>query len=204
MSDLLDMAAGIEAEHLARSLAGVSRVIPVGVAGECDQCGEHMARLVGGRCGFCRDGRVPPPSFFDRPAPVAPVQPPKESVVMANKPPSADHQTISVPASGRVLDAIRAHAAENDLPLGRAAIELLDASFDKSDEQMGDRADAAPAKPDGTILSVYDNDELFDELRARLDRAALAPDLTADLTEMTDRAIAAEAKIAAMKAALLG
>ncbi len=31
--------------------------IPDGVAGDCDGCGEYFARLVGGKCGFCRDGR---------------------------------------------------------------------------------------------------------------------------------------------------
>jgi hypothetical protein len=29
--------------------------IPEGVAGECEICGEHFARLVDGCCGFCRD-----------------------------------------------------------------------------------------------------------------------------------------------------
>jgi len=32
-------------------------VMPDGVAGDCDGCGEYFARLVGGKCGFCRDGR---------------------------------------------------------------------------------------------------------------------------------------------------
>lgn len=31
------------------------REMPVGVAGECDFCGESFVRLVGGACGFCRD-----------------------------------------------------------------------------------------------------------------------------------------------------
>jgi len=29
--------------------------IPEGVAGECEICGEHFARLVNNACGFCRD-----------------------------------------------------------------------------------------------------------------------------------------------------
>ncbi|KXA71081.1 hypothetical protein [Bordetella hinzii] len=38
----------------ARAAAGA---MPKGEPGECDGCGEHFARLVGGLCGFCRDGR---------------------------------------------------------------------------------------------------------------------------------------------------
>ena len=34
--------------------------VPAGVAGECENCGEHMPRLVDGQCGYCRDGRIPP------------------------------------------------------------------------------------------------------------------------------------------------
>jgi len=31
--------------------------IPAGTPGECDECGEHSPRLIGGRCAPCRDGR---------------------------------------------------------------------------------------------------------------------------------------------------
>jgi hypothetical protein len=33
--------------------------IPLGVAGECSDCGEPRPRLIAGRCAFCRDGRMP-------------------------------------------------------------------------------------------------------------------------------------------------
>ena len=29
--------------------------IPIGEAGDCDQCGEFFSRTVNGLCGFCRD-----------------------------------------------------------------------------------------------------------------------------------------------------
>ena len=29
--------------------------IPVGIAGDCDLCGDYFSRLVGGACGYCRD-----------------------------------------------------------------------------------------------------------------------------------------------------
>lgn len=66
MADDADRAGLIEAEYLARSLANIkSSPPPAGVSGECDDCGTYMARLVGGRCGFCRDGRRPPLSFYN-------------------------------------------------------------------------------------------------------------------------------------------
>jgi len=32
--------------------------IPTGMAGECEDCGEHSPRLIRGRCAPCRDGRI--------------------------------------------------------------------------------------------------------------------------------------------------
>lgn len=55
MADDIDYAnelAEIERQNLIRK----ARVeIPAGVPGECKECGEHSARLVGGRCAPCRD-----------------------------------------------------------------------------------------------------------------------------------------------------
>jgi hypothetical protein len=59
MTDIVDLANQIEAEHLARALTRISAAIPAGTAGICDECDEPRERLVGGRCGFCRDGRTP-------------------------------------------------------------------------------------------------------------------------------------------------
>lgn len=59
MADIVDMAAEIEQEHLARAIARARSIeIPAGVPGECTECGEHMPRLVDGSCAPCRDGRT--------------------------------------------------------------------------------------------------------------------------------------------------
>jgi hypothetical protein len=60
MADIVDLASELEQEHLARSIRAARVPIPVGVAGECEQCGDDMPRLIEGRCGFCRDGRRRP------------------------------------------------------------------------------------------------------------------------------------------------
>ncbi len=40
---------------LAAAIRENSREIPPGYAGECDLCGEHSCRLIGGTCAPCRD-----------------------------------------------------------------------------------------------------------------------------------------------------
>jgi len=57
VADPVDMATDIQAEHLERGIRAVCVDMPAGEPGECEGCGEDMPRLVGGRCGFCRDGR---------------------------------------------------------------------------------------------------------------------------------------------------
>ena len=57
MADQMDMAADITALHFDISLRAARQPIAVGVAGECETCGEDSKRLVGGRCAPCRDGR---------------------------------------------------------------------------------------------------------------------------------------------------
>jgi hypothetical protein len=47
-------------EHLERSLRTARAQVAAGVAGDCEECGYDMPRLVEGRCGFCRDGRPNP------------------------------------------------------------------------------------------------------------------------------------------------
>lgn len=39
------------------AVRAAAAAIPAGVPGECSNCGEHMPRLVDGRCAPCRDGR---------------------------------------------------------------------------------------------------------------------------------------------------
>jgi len=57
MADEVDLANDIAAADLARGIRAARQPIPVGVPGECEQCGDEMPRLVNGRCGYCRDGR---------------------------------------------------------------------------------------------------------------------------------------------------
>lgn len=65
MADYVDHATVLADAHLEKSIIAARAPVPVGAPGECAQCGEDMPRLVRGRCGFCRDGRVPPPSWFE-------------------------------------------------------------------------------------------------------------------------------------------
>jgi len=60
MADVVDMAADIVSEHIARGIAAARVPIAAGAPGDCDNCGDTFARLVGGLCGFCRDGRRRP------------------------------------------------------------------------------------------------------------------------------------------------
>jgi len=63
MTDEFDRASEREQTHRDLALAAaraVAAAIPKGTPGECDGCGEYFARLVGGLCGFCRDGRTRP------------------------------------------------------------------------------------------------------------------------------------------------
>lgn len=57
MADAVDHAAVLNEQHFQRSLLAARQPVPVGVAGECDDCGEDSPRLVGGRCARCRDQR---------------------------------------------------------------------------------------------------------------------------------------------------
>ena len=60
MADQFDLAQQYEEMDRAQALAAARAPIPAGTPGECDGCGEDMPRLVNGRCGYCRDGRLPP------------------------------------------------------------------------------------------------------------------------------------------------
>lgn len=63
MTDDFDRASEREQEAREAAIDATRRAaaaIPKGKPGECDHCGEHFARLVGGLCGFCRDGRARP------------------------------------------------------------------------------------------------------------------------------------------------
>lgn len=178
MSDIVDLATGLEAEHLSRSLARISGDIPAGVAGECDECGEQMPRLVGGRCGFCRDGRRPPAHHYPDPASIAVSQPPREEKNVPTPPPTPTARTISVPAKGEALAAIEKRAREYDIALGQAALSIIE-------DWLGEKA----GNDLGTV-STIDTELLIDELKHRF--AVASP----------EQVSAAEARAAAAEAAL--
>ncbi|MES2755599.1 MAG: conjugal transfer protein TraR [Pseudomonadota bacterium] len=58
MPDDIDRSIEIEERQLSAAIAARRVPIAPGAAGVCDDCDWWMPRLVGGRCSFCRDGRV--------------------------------------------------------------------------------------------------------------------------------------------------
>ncbi len=212
MSDDADRALANQDEHLSASLSRINAAIPTGVEGECDDCGAIMPRLVGGRCGYCRDGRRPPLSRFDPPTPEAPAIPEicpdtpvraatapatgapviEESVAMPTAKPTANSRTISVPASGAVLAAIEQRAAEENLPWGRAAVSLLEDAIARPTITHDDTtfSDLAVATLDDLLCEI--GKRFADVVNADLVRAA------------TTRAESAEAQLATIKNVLAG
>ena len=55
MADVADMANDVAQAALDRSIRAARTPIPIGVAGECRECGDHSLRLVMGRCAPCRE-----------------------------------------------------------------------------------------------------------------------------------------------------
>ena len=55
MADVADMANDVVQAALDRSIRAARAPIPIGVAGECRECGDHSLRLVMGRCAPCRE-----------------------------------------------------------------------------------------------------------------------------------------------------
>jgi hypothetical protein len=184
MADIVDMAGEIEAEHIARSLARAALPIPAGHAGECDDCGEIMPRLVNGRCGFCRDGRVPPPGW----TPPADTTARREESTMPAK-------TICLPATAATaIAAIDQLAQQSDIPLGQAAAQLI--------ERGAAAAMAASADPVPIDLTSA---SLFDLLGAALTLVEAREDdsaACADLAAAIERAEAAEARAEAAEGKL--
>lgn len=180
MADVADMAVEIEAEHLARGLSRI-RPVAVGVAGECDECGEDMPRLVDGRCGYCRDGRAQPVERLG--ATVAPSI--KKDRIVA-KPPAADAaRQISFMAKGATLRAIEGIAGEDGVSLAQATLGLVEAAL----------ADPPEASPPGVDLAGVHLDALLEEVKLRVDRAA-PPEA---LAVANARAETAERKLAQLK-----
>ena len=186
MVDTVDMAVEIEAEHLERGLRLARRPIPAGVPGECSQCFEDSARLVGGRCAYCRDGRRRPLNPTGKQPTPTPALPEEE--LMPSK-------SVQLPATaGVAISCLETYAAERGLSQGAAAAELIERGAGTIKAQPEDLAMAA-------ILSV---DALFDMLRERFDQqhdqSAELADAIARADAAEGRAEAAEAKLAQLKA----
>ncbi len=214
MADDADQAHDNEAQHLAVSLSTIDPAMPKGVRGECENCGEDMPRLVGGLCGFCRDGRRP--SFQQRPqwsgldtsrhpkpmpidpepaevraiaaevvtTPAIGVQPEEDEV--PNPKPSDDFRNVSILARGPLLTAILKRASERELSLNKAATSLIEDALTPSIVQ-----------PAATLhdLSTVSMSDLMDELIGRVETAP-TPDL---LAAAIARAEAAEGQLAAIQ-----
>ena len=57
MTDIIDIANDYAQVALDASVSAAARDIPAGEPGECIECGEWAARLIGGVCPVCRDMR---------------------------------------------------------------------------------------------------------------------------------------------------
>lgn len=192
MADLADIAFGIEAEHIARSLANIVADIPEGIAGECDDCGAEMPRLVEGRCGFCRDGRRPPLSFFDADrAPPATVVIPAVAAMEAVEMSAtvSDLPSRKIAFEGSALQAIEDRAERQDLTYKLAAVELILLGVSASDDAAFETEIVLANVPDAALAA---------EVARRLTEGPGSDDFDAAVA----RADAAEAKLATLRAAL--
>ena len=195
MADAIDMASAAEAELIAHGLARVDPAIPEGNPGECDDCGEWMPRLVLGRCGFCRDGRVPPAEFYDRPT-QTPASTEENDAMTAKV--STQSRVISMPASGDVLDAIEMRAEERDLPLGQAARSFIE---DAISTIVVAQPAGAPHEWDGTkagaavFFANVPDAWLIEEVSNRLNTGIGSDDYEVAVT----RADTAEARLAQLR-----
>jgi hypothetical protein len=182
MADVVDMAAELQDEHLALSLQRARLQIAEGVAGECDQCFEDSARLVGGRCAFCRDGRrraTNPTGKRPTPAPALPMED------------TVNPKSIQLPATAQAaIKAVEQHAQRNVLSLGAAAAELIERGLQPAPASVPETPVETP---------VIDFETLIELLRARFDDR---PDQSAALAEATARADAAEARATAAETRL--
>lgn len=187
MSDVVDLAAQIEADRIAQGVAAAAQPIALGVPGECDECEWWMPRLVGGLCPYCRDGR-PRPADWEPPVP--PHSPSAPAAPETSKEPAPmSAKTIQLPAAAQsAIRKVTELAAARGMSFGQAAAELID------------REITAPAAESPTVAArTLDVPALLDQLRAAF---ADRPDHSAELAAMTDRATAAEARAAAAEETL--
>lgn len=216
MADVVDMASEIEGEHLARGIAAARAPIAVGAPGVCDDCGDEMPRLVGGRCAPCRDGRNRLAARREaagdgtaEPAPVprrqwigtAPAAPEQQEVTVAGE----RKRAVTMTATGPVLAAIEAGQDAHG-GLGASALALIEAGL-----AAKTGAGASETAPGPIDLGAVHLDALLDEVRARFGRAVADGEASAALQAQAraaeERAEAAERAHAALRGkveALLG
>ncbi len=181
MADTADMASDIEGESVMIGVTLARMPLAPGVAGDCDECGHYMPRLVDGRCGFCRDGRLPPDEW------VPPVRP----STLSPKEPAMPAKTINLPAfATTAINAVEERAAQQDIAIGHAAAELIEAGL----AALSAPVDRAPLLTLGDVHV----DALLDEVRRRFEVACSSDELAA----ITARAEAAEAQVAEIKASI--
>jgi hypothetical protein len=179
MADAVDMAGEIEAEHIARGVARALKPIPDGVSGECDGCGETMPRLVKGQCGFCRDGRLPPPGWT----------PPAISAAIEKEAEPMPAKTICLPATEAVaIEAVEARAKQLDSSIGMAAADLIVAGAQTIAAETAPAVEVVPPTFQNLLEQLHD---LYQERDQHSIDVANA------------RAVAAETRAEAAEAALV-
>jgi hypothetical protein len=202
MSDSADLAAVLVDANVAAGLARISATIPAGVPGECDDCGETMPRLVDGRCAFCRDGRRPPLSTFER-LPAASVPTREQEPVMPN--PKYATKVISVPIeSAGTVGRIERYATEHDLPLGRAAAELVVAGLETIAARAPAEADNGPEPVTVVSLETVPIEWLTDELIRRAGNRGEAEAAMQRADAAVTRAEAVEGQLATLRQQIRG
>jgi len=199
MPDAVDMAVEIEGELLAHGLAQAARPIEAGVSGECDECEWWMPRLVGGRCGFCRDGRARPDDWEPPVPPAAtilknnttPVAAPIEERIMSGK-------SIMLPAAAaNAIAAVVARASAGDISLGQAAADLIERGVAAAPVELAVPEAMTPRERMVALL-----DGVSDLLIEQIEAAAAPsedPAVVAERDAWKVRAEAAEERLAAMK-----
>lgn len=187
MADEADIANAQAEVRREAALSRIARTIPAGAPGICDECEEPMPRLVGGLCGFCRDGRRPPLSFYaDRPeAPAS--EPQEEQESMSTTSTAQAVKPITIPAHEETFAAVKAHADETGLPMGQAAMALI----------LSEPEEATVIIEPASVARLATAD-LLAELARRFD-AAVTPDL---LDAAVTRAEAAEGQLAVIRGVL--
>ncbi len=188
MADDADIAAEILNATIAASLARVSPAMSAGVAGDCDECGEPMPRLIAGLCGFCRDGRRPPAATYDRVGKV-----PTPTISKETDMPTDTLIVRKINVSGSALGLVEARAARLNISFTQSVDDLI----------LGEGRQERSALPVIAAVAGAIADAPIEELMAELGRrvAAASPE---ELAEANARAAAAETKLAAVTAALTG